>query len=152
MLFRSLTYPYTTNVQLAAFAGDVLCFRDEAHFELSQMSDFKWASKSLVPNGLLNNGEQRAQESAPAATCVFAGEVVTAERRQNTLSEKYFYALVIDTLGGKLHLVVADGVFEETPAPGNIVHGQCWLSGKLDIDYVADGSEEKKGFFSRLFG
>lgn len=119
--------PGVAEVQLSAFAHELEVFESVAAFEAAAPEgEVRFASQSFVPSGLF--GE------APEATAVFTGIVRRADRRTNEQTGRPFYWAEVDTLGVRVDVVVDPALVTTPPAPGHVVQGSFWLSGRL-LDY-----------------
>jgi hypothetical protein len=86
-----------------------------------------------VPSGLFafdeKDGSIDLSVVRPVGT--FAGEIKEFELKTNSLSGENFYALLVETLGGEIDVVVDPKFVTQEPKIGGIVSGQFWLSGKI---------------------
>ncbi|MCR9142219.1 MAG: hypothetical protein NXI24_08200 [bacterium] len=131
-----MVLPRIVDVQLSAFAQDCSYFRDEAEFAAKQDSEPRWASKSFVPTGLFNPGEDEPDPDPPEALALFAGEIVEVHRQTNQFTGVDFYWLLLETFGGAIDAVADLRYFEEEPRPGGILFGDFWLTGRLSDQSV----------------
>jgi hypothetical protein len=127
---RKIEMPKDIQIQLAAFAQELTCYDNEQQFDESQKKELKFATQSFIPTGLfLPEGEDI---KPPQAFGTFTGIIKEWEKKTNEFSGKYFYWMLVDTLGGEVD-VVADQKFflNKEPTIDGIVQGQFWLSGCL---------------------
>ncbi len=127
-------FPQTVEIQLTAFASnDFKIFENDEDYQKAQESVLKYASKMFVPSGLFAVDEKDGSRDLSLARPVgmFAGEIKDVELKTNELSGEKFYALLVETLGGDLDVVVDPKFVPNEPQIGGIVSGQFWLSGKI---------------------
>lgn len=134
---EGLELPHGTQVQLSAFASnDLRVYADADEFAAAQNGDQDAATRSFIPSGLFSfggNGEPVPNEQ-PQAHCVLTGEIGETELRTNVFTEEKFYRLQVATRAGEVDVVADPLLFETEPAPGAIVRGSFWLSGRLIAD------------------
>lgn len=141
--------PQTVDIQLTAFAQDILFFENEDAYN-NYSTELKFASKSFVPSGLFFS-EERKTPGAPEATAMFTGSILHFEKKENELTGDQFYWFFTDTLGGLIDVVADARLVEETPVVNGILQGQFWLSGQLH-GHVNRNRNAGKSFLKRLFG
>lgn len=128
----SIQFPYTTNIQISAFAHEFLLYDNEQDFRVKKNPDFeqtKFATESFSPSGLFPpDGKTTAP---PEATAVFSGKILEFEEKLNAFTQEKFYWLLIKTLGGKIDVVSDVKLISQSPKIGGIVIGSFWLSGKV---------------------
>lgn len=124
-----LTLPTCIDVQIAAFALDIASFETVAAYEASQTGESKFASRSFVPSGLFSpSGESIVP---PQARAIFAGHVLAAEERTNTLTGDVFHWALVETYGGAYDVVIDPSLLPVVPTVGSVVSGSFWLSGRI---------------------
>ena len=131
---ENLEFPQTVEIQLTAFASnDFKIFESDDDYQKAQESELKYASKMFVPSGLFAVDEKGGNRDLSLARPVgmFAGEIKDFELKTNALSGEKFYALLVETLGGEIDVVVDPKFVPQEPKIGGIVSGQFWLSGKV---------------------
>jgi hypothetical protein len=131
---EDMFFPQTVEIQLTAFASnDFKIFDGDEDYQKAQESELTYASKMFVPSGLFafdeKDGSIDLSVVRPVGT--FAGEIKEFELKTNSLSGENFYALLIETLGGEVDVVVDPKFVTQEPKIGGIVSGQFWLSGKI---------------------
>ncbi len=126
-------FPQTVEIQLTAFASnDFKIFENDDEYQKAQESELKYASKMFVPSGLFNfDSKNWDEKNPPRPVGMFAGEIKAFELKTNKLSGEKFYALLVETLGGDVDVVVDPKFVPQKPKIGGIVSGQFWLSGKV---------------------
>ncbi len=145
----NIKFPQTVDIQLAAFAQDILLFENEDAYN-NHSTEVKFASKSFVPSGLFFS-EERNTPGRPEATAMFTGSILHFEKKKNELTGDEFYWFFTDTLGGLVDVVADVRLVEETPVVNGIIQGQFWLSGQL-YGHVTKEDTSGKSFLKRLFG
>jgi len=120
-----LAFPQVAQVQLALFPESTSLFVSEEDFANSQADrDLKYASRCLIPSGLFG-------DEAPRAKAVAAGVVKEVTSRRNSLTGLPFIAVAYETLGGTYDLVFPCDDDTKRLAPGNIIFGEFWVSGRI---------------------
>ena len=133
-MVKDLEFPQTVEIQLTAFASnDFKIYGNDEDYQKAQESELKYASKMFVPSGLFAVDEKGGNRDLSLARPVgmFAGEIKDFELKTNALSGEKFYALLVETLGGEIDVVVDPKFVPQEPKIGGIVSGQFWLSGKV---------------------
>lgn len=127
-------FPRAAEIQLTAFASnDFKIFAGEKEYQTAQESELEYASKMFVPVGLFAFDEKDGSIDLSVVRPVgkFAGEIKEFELKTNELSGEKFYAIVVETLGGAVDVVVDPKYVPDEPQTGGIVSGTFWLSGKI---------------------
>lgn len=128
-LHRDLQLPLLASVQVAAFARHCSLFESEAAFLSSELAAGRLDPQSFIP------APQRVREGnetePPTAEALISGHVLRAERLVNELTDLPFYWMLIETVGGRVDLLVDPVLLAEEPTAGGIVMTQCWLSGQM---------------------
>ena len=127
-------FPQLAEIQLTAFASnDFKIFENEEDYQAAQASELKYASKMFVPSGLFAFDETDGSLDLTTVRPVgmFAGEIREFELKTNEISGEKFYALLVETLGGEVDVVVDPKYVPNEPVVGGIVSGQFWLSGRI---------------------
>jgi hypothetical protein len=144
--YAELLLPGAANVQVAAFAHEVTLFESEAAYTASQENEsLKFASKSFIPSGLFS--PDSTTSDAPEAMAVFTGHVVDASVKKNSLTSRDYHWALVDTLGGRYDVVIDAALINVAPAPGSVIQGSFWLSGRL-LEYP----RRKQSWFRRVLG
>lgn len=121
--------PRLAEVQLTAFgSNDFAIFAGEAEYQRAQQSDFTVATKMFVAAGP-PPGE--ASDAAARPVARLAGVVTSSEKRTNQMSGAEFYAMIVETLGGEIDVVIDPRYVTSEIVPGSIVSGTFWLSGRI---------------------
>lgn len=135
-----LGFPRVEPVQVAAFAHELTLWPDEAAYlaaplvpreKQSPGSDPsavppRLAVRSFIPTGLF-----APSATSPTAEAVLTGVVLGAERLTNELTGDVFWWLLVESLGGTFDVVADPELVRAPPAPGAVVQGAFWLSGRL---------------------
>lgn len=128
-LHDELSLPVLKEVQIAAFASEIVAFETVAACEASQTGKRKYASRSFIPSGLFTPAGDST--SPPKARAVFAGHVLAVEQKINVLTSRAFYWALVDTLGGAYDVVIDPSLLPAVPAVGGVIFGAFWLSGRI---------------------
>jgi hypothetical protein len=97
--------------------------------------------------GLGGGGEQRSSEA------IFAAHVVDSSLRTNSLTGDHYVWAAVGTLGGVYDVVADPELLAAPPAPGAVVMGSFWLSGRLvgEPHVEREATVERAGLLRRLF-
>ncbi len=119
----------TVNAQVAAFAHDVSIHPSEDDFHNSQTTEVKFAAQSFLPSGLFSRGEN--SNAPPESMAIFTGIVHWATLAITELTNKEFWWVLVDLLGGSFDVVIDPELVDERPQVGGVLSGSFWLSGRL---------------------
>jgi hypothetical protein len=107
-----------------------------------QQLDF--ASRRSFPLTHLPAGEP---VDPPEPHALFAGHVLEAEERCNSVTAKPFWWALVQTIGGTFDVVIDPDLLPTPPHSGNVMSGWFWLSGCLRVD-----ARPKSSWRHRLIG
>jgi hypothetical protein len=128
-LHEGLSLPARKEVQIAAFAREIVAFKSVAAYDASQTGDLKYASQSFIPSGLFAAaGDSTIPRRAQA---IFTGHVLAADEKVNVLTGRAFYWALVETLGGAYDVVIDSRGLSGVPAVGGVLSGSFWLSGRI---------------------
>ena len=119
------------NVGITAFASnDFEFFADQSVYEETVSGT---PVKSMMATGLFETDKkgERVAKPSPQAHVLMTGVITEAYLRKNNFTEEQFYALVVDTSGGFVDVVVDPRLVEGELKPGNVIKGSFWLSGQI---------------------
>jgi hypothetical protein len=128
-LHEELSLPALMEVQIAAFAQEIAAFESVAAYEASQTDDLKYASQSFIPSGLFTPAGDSTVP--PQARAIFAGHVLAAGEKVNTLTGRAFYWALVETFGGAYDVVIDSNLLPGVPEAGGVISGSFWLSGRI---------------------
>jgi hypothetical protein len=122
-------------IGITAFSYEPHLFSDEAAYMKSQPNEkVKFAANYFVPSGMFFERVGGAMEDGakrPSPIADFAGTILKAELRTNSLGKKFWWTSV-KTYGGALFDVVIDPAsIEDSPEPGAVISGRFWLSARV---------------------
>lgn len=131
-LHDEVTLPAIRDVQLAAFAHELLAFESEKSYYRSQEGkEVKFAAESFIPTGLfVPSGEDEQSTQVPLARALLTGRVIQLARLAGDEGASFYWAKV-RTLGGEVDMVADTEIVEGEIREGGIVQGTFWLSGRL---------------------
>jgi hypothetical protein len=136
--------PGVVEAQIAAFAHEITFYDSEQAFDSAQSErEVKFASQSFIPSGLFT--PEGGKPDAPEAHAIFTGHIVEAAALRNSHADLPFYWALVETLGGTFDVVIDDSLLPQAPAPGGILSGAFWLSGRM-----TDFPKQKRSWFSKL--
>ncbi len=119
--------PFRAILELAGFAHDVGWWPDEAAYLASlREQEAGFAATSFVPTGLFGNNTGRARSQG-----VVTGNVLSAEIRFNTVTERTFWCFRLATYGGEIDVVAAPEVVSGEPGVGGVLRAACWLTARI---------------------
>jgi hypothetical protein len=154
-----LQLPALATAQIAAFAHSVEVHGSPEEFDTDQeTADVPLASQSLFPAGLFADElDPDGDENSPTSEAVFAGHIVDSSKRTNSLTGVQYVWAAVETLGGVYDVVVGQDLLEEPPAPGAVLLGHFWLSGRLvgepvEVEAPVEEAPKRKGLIRRIFG
>jgi hypothetical protein len=129
-IHEGLAIPTREAVQIAAFAHQITMFESVAAYEAGQSGNIPlYASQSFIPSGLFTPaGDSR---KPPLAHAIFTGHVVAAEKKINAFTGRAFYSAFVETFGGSYDVVIDPDLLPGLPAPGGVISGSFWLSGRI---------------------
>ena len=92
-----------------------------------------FADNFFIPSGMfLESVGGSAMSEGPAADADFAGMVVKAERRTNSVGGSTFWWVLVRTYNNALiDVVLAPETVPNPIKPGSIISGHFWLSARL---------------------
>lgn len=128
--FDEIRFPSVAHVQLAAFAHEVEFHRSPEVFEARQGGEsLKFATRSFIPSGLFS--VDGGSTEPPGAMAILTGHVREAATRTNERTGERFHWALVDSLGGLFDVVIDPELLPDLPAPGGVIGGQFWLSGRI---------------------
>jgi hypothetical protein len=127
---KKFELPCIKNIKLSAFAHEIKIYLNEDDFYSKQEEKPGFASKAFIPSGLFSpNYDDTAKEIIPEA--IFTGIVLDFKELKNELTEKIFYWIKTDTLGGIIDAVVDPELINNKININGIISGQFYLCGKI---------------------
>jgi hypothetical protein len=120
--FDVLTAPgdNVSTFQVAAFAHEVHVFEDEQAFQ---------ASGAGRPAQTLERVQD--EDEVERSDALIAGVAAEVDTRENPVTGARFHWMLVRTVGGTVDVVADLEVISGPPAPGVIVYGEFWLSGRV---------------------
>ncbi len=141
-----LPLPVTVVVQIAAFAQQITLYASKSAYDAAQAAQgLSFESRSFIPSGLISPAGEPVDP--PEAHALFAGHVLEAEERHNSVTGRPFWWALVETLGGTFDVVIDPDLLRDQPRPGNVLSGWFWLSGR-----VHTGPPDKGGWLRKLTG
>ena len=142
----ALALPAVAVAQVAAFAQQVSIYPSEEAYATDQAAQGQaFQSRSFIPSGLLSPEGQPINPPEPHA--LFVGHVIEADQRRNSVTGTPFWWALVETVGGTFDVVIDPDLLPEGPAPGNVLSGWFWLSGRL-----RSNEERRPGWLRGLTG
>lgn len=145
-VYSEIKLPSLATAQISAFAEEITIYESAEAYLDSQSDGHKLSSQSFVPVGLLADPER--DEEPADARAMFAGHILQAEERVNDLSGEPFVWALVETLGARYDVLIAQAMIDDLPVEGNVVGGSFWLSGRLQ-QYER---RERSGLLQQFFG
>ncbi|HYW16442.1 MAG TPA: hypothetical protein VE891_09860 [Allosphingosinicella sp.] len=123
-------------VSLAGFSFDARIFKDEKGYYAAQKKNgvkVAFAANHFIPSGMFNaESGGKADSDAPTAYADLAGTVLKSEFRSNSIGGGRFWWALVRTHGGHtIDVVLHPSQVKLKPAPGAVVSGRFWLTGRL---------------------
>jgi hypothetical protein len=143
----SLTLPVTVTAQIAAFAQQITVYESQQAYDQAQAAQgLSFGSRSFIPSGLISpSGEPVVP---PESHALIAGDVIEAEERTNAVTGQPFWWALVESLGGTFDLVIDPALLQDQQiAPGNVISGWFWLSGRLQTT-----TSPRAGWLRKLIG
>jgi len=142
----ALALPATLTAQIAAFAQTISVYESHAVYDAAQAAQGQsFGSRSFIPSGLISPSGEPV--TPPESHALIAGEVVEAGERRNAVTGQPFWWALVDTVGGTFDVVVDPALLTLPIAPGNVISGWFWLSGRLQT-----AGPRRSGWLQRLTG
>lgn len=128
--WEALPLPCVRELQVAAFAIELSSFRSEEELVAARdPSAPALAPEAFIPSGLFAAARD---PSAPAqAQAIVSGRVLAAEVLENPLTRARYQWAHVRTYGGSLDVVADPALLPAPLAPGFLVSGSFWLSGRI---------------------
>lgn len=124
-----LTLGTIVELQVAAFAHELVCFADESEMRQQKSDLAELPTRFFVPTGLMNpDGSRR---DPPQAMSYFAGPIRSVERIENPVTHAEFLHIEVETLDGTVDVVATLSDLVGEPVSGGIAIGEFWLSARL---------------------
>ncbi len=130
--FTAVQLPSVAEVQIAAFAHELIAYDSDEAFYAAQEQEVKLAADAFVQTGLLPTPEP--EPGPPEAVAHFAGLVLAAARLRNGYSGGEFLHARVRILGGEVDVVADPDAVDGDLRKGALVRGTYWLSGRLSND------------------
>jgi hypothetical protein len=146
-LHQDLELPVTLTAQVAAFAQQISVYASPAEYDAEQAAQgSSFLSRSFIPSGLFSPSGDPVIPPEPHA--LIAGHVLVAEERRNTVTGEPFWWALVDSVGGTFDVVIDPNLLSAPVAPGNVLSGWFWLSGRLKTG----GDVRPRGWLRKLVG
>ncbi len=111
------------DLSLTAFGEKVRLFEDEEAFSTAGTEDeIQFAAQSFIPAGMFGGDP---------ASAIINGIVRSADRRTNGVTGHDFWAVVVETFGFTIDVVVDVEDLESAPTSGNVLGGEFWMCGSF---------------------
>jgi hypothetical protein len=107
-------------VQLSAFAQTLSIFSKESVYEQANVRGTQ--VETFKPDSELKSGMSLVR---------FSGRILEADQRINPLYNHLYHRALVQTVGGTIDVVCADGLVGQPLLKGGVVQGKFWLSGRL---------------------
>ncbi len=107
--------------------------KQKGALNLQQIADragsAKLAAESFIPSGLFNPGG--TPKNPPKAEGIMAGHIEECNTLTNPFSGRQFYHMHVRTYAATVDVVCDPARLRSAPAPGNVLSGVFWFSGRL---------------------
>jgi hypothetical protein len=129
-----IEFPCIQNIKLSAFARELVIYVSEADYYAQQKGEQCFASKSFAPSGALPPDLDTSKQYEIFPEAIFTGIILDYKEYKNELTEKNFYWIKTETLGGIVIDVVADiHLVNNTLNINGVISGVFYLCGKIEI-------------------
>jgi hypothetical protein len=118
--------PFRCILQVAAFPSELEYYRDEAAYREKHHEMGDMAPQSFVPVGQFEPGPNGSQ-----AYGLFSGSIRSVEKKRNGATGLEYYALLVETYGGQIDVVLAPSDIREAPTAGGQITVKAWLSARI---------------------
>lgn len=126
---RHLKKGQSLHLQVACFAEELDLFDTDAAYGAAQAGDgMQYAAEFFIPIGTFS-AEGKAKD--PSADALFAGHIVSFEKRTNSFSGQTYFHFVVTCQGALFDVVADSALVTADPAVGGILKTACWISGKI---------------------
>lgn len=134
---QKLSFPVDQEVWICAFARSM---------DLIKKADVQNLISNFHPSGLY--GPDGEITSIPQAFAEITADIMTTNLVTNLLTNQQFYVLEVD-IHSRILTVVIDPtlVYGFNPEPGDWIHGEFWLSGRLKNNLA---SPQKESWWKRF--
>ena len=126
---KKIKFPLITNIQISAFAHELKLYDNKKDYELNREGNF--ALESFIPSGLFTPGGDKIVP--PIAYAIFSGKIIAFEKKINSLTKKYYFWLLIKSIGGEFDVVIDMNLIKKDPKIGGYISGVFWLSGQFRL-------------------
>ena len=119
--------------------------------EVTVHADDYYAAEHFIPSGAFQLGESTPGWT-PSAHTLFAGEVIEAETPANTVTGTAFHRIRVRTIATiELDVAIATTDVEQPLAPGNVVTGTFFMTGRLGLQAPdpAEAAPKRRRWFRR---
>lgn len=145
LAYDGVRLPAVASAHLAAFPlSDVEYFASEADMPIEEDIP-RTAIESLIPSSLF--GLAQGEESRMAHV-LMSGRVRQSAEKWNDIGGKYYWML-LQTYGAVLDVVMGPADVPCLPAPGSVIRGTFWMSGRLSD--IEEAPAAPRSFWKRLF-
>ena len=115
----------TVTVSLTAFASNDLKIRPG---ESADQSDLAFGKVRSLPT---LGADKETAGGPPQAHARIRALIRKSTLSMNSHTGAKFYALVAETIGGEIDVVLDPALIESEPKPGDLVTGNFWISGRI---------------------
>jgi hypothetical protein len=129
-LFNKLKLPQNVYIKLTAFTLSLNVYNDQNSFYGTQNTAIKFGSQSFFSSEAYREDDD-TQNIFPQPWAMFTGNIKDFELKQNQLTDKQFYWLLVETYGGEIDVVADIHFFKTVPKVGEIISGKFWFSGQI---------------------
>lgn len=128
-LHHDLELPIVASVQLAAFAHTISVFDSVESYRAATVSGQQLEPQSFIPS--TQTVRERGETEPLTAEALVCGYILQYRLLVNDLTGRPFYWIFVETLGGRIDLLVDPELLSEEPIVGGVVMTLCWLSGRV---------------------
>jgi len=131
--YTFMEVPCTVTVQLAAFAQNIDVFSSVEDYD--SRPEKTWPSETLLASGAAGlHGYQRGDANPHANEAFITGIVEATQSQENPLTHGQFQWMRVKVMGGYFDVCIDSALMKGSVAPGSVISGNFWLSGRLVFD------------------
>jgi hypothetical protein len=131
--------------QICAFSHEMSVFKSEKEYMAFQKGSKKFGVKSFVPIGMFEDDGQFKNDPEPHA--IISGVVVDTKVIKSEMSGMRYRWIQLDTVGGNIDVISADGDVTRNLSAGDIIGGLFYLSARIigEAKIPEDFEDRSKG-------
>ena len=146
-MYENIKIPQLLELQISAFAHEIMVYSSDDDFERSQDGELKFAAESFIPSGLFS---QDGEVGEPKALAIISGHVVDFRELTNPITGNSFLWALVKNLGAEYDVVIDPSILDGELKVGGVISGSFWLTGVIVTDFVKSETSLLKRFFNKF--